>query len=132
MKRKLSARELVISINSGMSYQELLEHYGLSEVHLDRALRKLVDARLVAPRALPRKTTLDTILSPGDENPDRPRAARPMAPLQPNLKDIVASIRVGYSRKELCKEYGLHDEELNPLFDHTNAKPCRYQTRRSC
>ena len=110
MKRKLSAKDLLSSIHSGLTYQELLDRYALTELQLDKALARLVRERLVAPRALPRKTVLDTRAN------DTIRG-RPKGPEQPNLRDMVASIRVGYSRHDLCRQYGLRPNELNQVLD---------------
>lgn len=55
-KRKLPARDLAADIKSGLSYQDLLDRYSLSEAILDAACKKLIEAGLIEAREVPQKT----------------------------------------------------------------------------
>jgi hypothetical protein len=51
-KRKISAKEILLDINSGMSTSDLMEKHRVSELGLKRALDKLSKARLISDKRL--------------------------------------------------------------------------------
>ncbi|MBI5568696.1 MAG: hypothetical protein HY914_02005 [Desulfomonile tiedjei] len=61
MARKISARELVADIKSGMSYDALAEHYALSDQDAEKVYSKLVASGLVRIDELPAKSSTESI-----------------------------------------------------------------------
>jgi hypothetical protein len=60
MKRKLSAKDLLSSIHSGLTYRELRERYGITEEQLDKVRDKLITARLIGEETFPGKNSTFT------------------------------------------------------------------------
>lgn len=96
-KPRISARDAVIDIRSGVSDAELMEKYGLCAKGLQSLFRKLIEIRAIT------QTELDR----------RKAALNRTSEVKPIIgTDLTRDIRAGMSDSELMEKYGLSAEGL--------------------
>jgi|GEM_PF-1587401 len=128
-KRKLSAKEVLEDIRSGISDHELMKKYDLSLKGLQSLFKKLQDCGLVTEAELYQRSpdlAITLAIDPtGDEPPaattDQGKKAQAQASSVKTKKKIsapavVADIRSRMSAAELMEKYGVSAERLQSLF----------------
>ncbi len=101
-KPKISVREAVRNIRSGMTDSQLMEKYGLSAKGLQSLLLKLLEVKAITPAEINQRKAAyhdTTVIQRMDE------------------EDFIKDIRSGMSNSDLMKKYALSSDGLRRLFE---------------
>jgi hypothetical protein len=123
-RRKISAREAVSDIRSGMEDGALMKKYGLSPDGLQSLYDKLVDKGFIDLGEMQRHLSgfLGSVIIPEAElSPQKESSKGASMERKParmiNARESARDIRSGFTDAMLMKKYGLTPKGLNSLFE---------------
>lgn len=118
-KQKVSAKEVVADIRSGVSDADLMAKYNLSTKGLESLFEKLIEKNVLSAADIARRKTPRTQpAAPEPPRMTRPPEASPPAEVDPALAEaVVDHVRKGTHKNQLMMEFGLSPSQLQKLLD---------------
>jgi hypothetical protein len=120
-KQKVSAKEVLADIRSGLSDADLMTKYGLTSKGLESLFEKLIERKVLsASEFATRNAAPSQPVEPERPQVDPPAGQRVAEPeIDPKVaKAMVEHVRKGTHKNQLMMEFGLSPSQLQGLLDN--------------